>query len=293
MGDHRSSDPGLDLDRGARRRNRRPRRPPRVRRLGSSQSPSHAQSRVLLRSSFFRGRRSRAARDLRAAGGSLPAHPVPAVRSRSVASPGRSPHPAHGRRAGRQRGPLSAPRSRRRGEAHRGRRPGGDRRRPVADLGGLGAGHHLRRRSARASARRSGCRPAAPHGDQLRGGIGPPGRLGDRIGRQRRGPPSRRRPRRRRDRKSSFHPLPQRHHPVTRRPPRAGSRGTRHRRLARRSAGCRRRHRGSDGKATGAGCPHRLHEREPSGAGRSRARRRRGCAPRSCPTAMAGDPASA
>ena len=79
---------------------------------------------------------------------------------------------------------------------------------PVAGLSGLDGCHQLRGRGARPAVDRPRRRAVVAHGDQLGGGVGPPGRLGGRVGRQHHGPPGRRGDRRRRGRQRAGDSLP-------------------------------------------------------------------------------------
>ena len=107
--------------------------------------------------------------------------PVPPVRPRSFSPPGRVAHPAHGRRARAVRSRVSGGGPRHRDQVDRRRRSRRRGRWPVAGLSRLQRCHQLRRRGARAAADRPRCRAFAAHGDQLGGGVGPPGRLGRRV----------------------------------------------------------------------------------------------------------------
>ena len=81
----------------------------------------------------------------------------------------------------RERAAVSGRRPPHRGQVHRRRRPGGDRGRSVADLGGVHGCHDLWGRGARHAADRARGRPPAADRDELRRGLGPPGRLRDRV----------------------------------------------------------------------------------------------------------------
>ena len=142
-------------------------------------------------------------------------------------------------------------------------------------FGRLLAGHDLHRGRARPAAHRPGRRAPLADGDELGRGVGPPGRLRDRLGSQRRRASSRRRPGSRRGRERDVDPLPGPYDGGTGWPPHALSCHPYHPRLARRcargGAQCRRQH-WDHARPRGA---HRLHERQRGGVGCRR--RRRSC----------------
>ena len=173
-------------------------------------------------------------RGLRADGGPVPADTVPAIRPRIVTPPGRPAYPPDGSGSRRERTVVSDSRPIHRDQIHRRRRSRRGRRGAVADLRGIDARHDLRGCRAGSPADRVGGRSSVTDSDELRRELGPPRRLWDWFGDQRRGPSGRWRTRRRGGRKRDGDALPGPHDDRSCRPPRADRCHARHSRLSRR-----------------------------------------------------------